>query len=211
MSLEAIGDEVGKHPSTVSYWLKRHGLAASGARKHARRGAVCRDRLATLAASGATLADMAQQLDRSVSTIRYWLARFEIQTTARPGPRRRRGDSSTALFECGRHGTTEFRLEGRGHYRCKRCRSEAVAARRRKVKRKLVDEAGGECALCGYRRWVGALQFHHLDLSRRSSTSRRVATPGHWLDVVRRSKSASSSARTAIQRLRAGSLLCRWI
>jgi hypothetical protein len=25
-----------------------------------------------------------------------------------------------------------------------------------------VREAGGRCHLCGYDRWVGALQFHHL-------------------------------------------------
>lgn len=65
--------------------------------------------------------------------------------------------------ECKRHGPVEFALEGSGYYRCKRCRSEAVSKRRRRVKRKLVGEAGGVCALCGYSRWVGALQFHHLD------------------------------------------------
>jgi hypothetical protein len=27
----------------------------------------------------------------------------------------------------------------------------------------LVTEAGGACALCGYARYQGALQFHHLD------------------------------------------------
>jgi hypothetical protein len=33
------------------------------------------------------------------------------------------------------------------------------------VKQTLVDEAGGACQICGYRRYVGALQFHHLDPS----------------------------------------------
>jgi 5-methylcytosine-specific restriction endonuclease McrA len=31
------------------------------------------------------------------------------------------------------------------------------------MKEILVEEAGGRCALCGYDRYVGALQFHHLD------------------------------------------------
>ncbi len=26
LSLEAIGERVGRHPSTVSYWLKKHGI-----------------------------------------------------------------------------------------------------------------------------------------------------------------------------------------
>ena len=35
------------------------------------------------------------------------------------------------------HGETDFWLNGRGYYRCKRCRSAAVARRRRKVKESL--------------------------------------------------------------------------
>jgi IS30 family transposase len=39
MSLEAIGERAGKHPSTVSYWLKKHGLKAAGGAAHAPKGA----------------------------------------------------------------------------------------------------------------------------------------------------------------------------
>jgi transposase len=164
MSLEAIGEQVGKHPSTVGYWLKKHGLAACGATKYARRGALRKDKLEALAGRGATVAEMAERLDRNPSTIRYWLRRYEIGIVNRRGSRRRRGSGSRfETFECGRHGTTDFVLEGRGYYRCKRCRSEGVAKRRRTIKRQLVEEAGGACVLCGYSRWVGALQFHHVE------------------------------------------------
>lgn len=63
------------------------------------------------------------------------------------------------------HGGVEFVLEGRGYARCPRCRSEAVAKRRRRVKELLVAEAGGACILCGYARTSRALEFHHLDPS----------------------------------------------
>jgi len=33
------------------------------------------------------------------------------------------------------------------------------------VKQALILEAGGGCVLCGYDRYQGALQFHHLDPS----------------------------------------------
>ena len=62
-----------------------------------------------------------------------------------------------------KHGETEFVLEGRGYYRCKRCRIDAVTQRRRKVKAILVADAGGGCAVCGYDRHLRALEFHHLD------------------------------------------------
>jgi hypothetical protein len=70
---------------------------------------------------------------------------------------------------CRRHGETEFILEGRGYYRCKKCRSERVAQRPRDVKAILVREAGGRCRRCGYDRCIGALQFHHLDPDHKES------------------------------------------
>jgi hypothetical protein len=51
----------------------------------------------------------------------------------------------------------------RTHYRCARCAVKRVSERRRRVKRILVEEAGGRCAICGYNRYLGALQFHHLE------------------------------------------------
>jgi 5-methylcytosine-specific restriction endonuclease McrA len=30
-----------------------------------------------------------------------------------------------------------------------------------------VDEAGGACCVCGYQRYLGALQFHHVDPERK--------------------------------------------
>jgi hypothetical protein len=183
MSLESIGELVGRHPSTVGYWLKKHGLRAAAAEKHARRGSLCEEELKTLVSSGATLAEMAARLDRSVASVRYWLDRYEIGVNNPRGPRRRccKG-AKTAIFECRQHGLTEFTLEGRGHYRCKQCRSKAVSNRRRTVKAKLVEEAGGACALCGYSCWAGALQFHHVDPScKEFNISRR----GHSRSLAR--------------------------
>jgi hypothetical protein len=65
--------------------------------------------------------------------------------------------------ECRRHGLTRFGLEGRGYYRCLLCRQERVSEWRRRVKRKLISEAGGRCMLCGYAACAAALQFHHVD------------------------------------------------
>jgi transposase len=183
LSLDAIGERVGKHPSTVGYWLNKHGLMVNGAAKYARRGPIGRHELKVLVDGGATLAEIARELDRSVSTVRYWLSRHEIEICNGRGPRPRlAGGSKIAIFDCERHGATEFILEGRGYYRCKQCRSEAVARRRRTIKRKLVAEAGGACALCGYDRWVGALQFHHLEPGKKDF---HLAHRGHSRSLAR--------------------------
>jgi hypothetical protein len=48
-----------------------------------------------------------------------------------------------------------------------------VAERRRRVKRQLIAEGGGACALCGYDRCAAALQFHHVDPATKSFTLSR--------------------------------------
>jgi DNA-binding transcriptional ArsR family regulator len=166
MSLEAIGELVGKHPSTVSYHLKKHGLAACHAAKYAPRGGIPSGELEALIEKDLTLSAMAERLGRSVATVRYWLARHGLNARRDSGATRTRaGNARRAAFECKRHGHTDFVLEGRGYYRCMRCRSEAVMRRRRRVKEILVEEAGGKCRICGYDRCMAALQFHHLDPS----------------------------------------------
>ena len=67
--------------------------------------------------------------------------------------------------ECKTHGMSKFILEGRGYYRCMKCRSKNVADRRRRVKLILVQERGGKCERCGYDKCIAALDFHHREKS----------------------------------------------
>jgi transposase len=55
MSLEAIGEQVGRHPSTVGYWLKKHGLEAAGASRHRPKGPIDRRELERLVEDGCSL------------------------------------------------------------------------------------------------------------------------------------------------------------
>lgn len=162
MSLDKIGEQAGKHPSTVSYWLKKHGLNAIRKVVHAPKGPISEQDLQTLIAENLSLREMSERLDRSVTVVRYWIDRYGIK---RERCRRRvvPGGSKKETMVCRRHGSTLFILEGRGSYRCTRCRAEAVGRRRRVVKRTLVEEAGGKCVICDYSRCQRALQFHHLD------------------------------------------------
>ena len=79
-------------------------------------------------------------------------------------PRQARADGHLQMLRnCKKHGLTAFVLDREGVYRCKACRVDAVAARRRRVKEILVAEAGGRCVICGYDRSIAALEFHHRD------------------------------------------------
>jgi transposase-like protein len=163
-SIQAIARAVARHPSTVSYWVNRHGLLSAHTDRHAARGGIPRDVLAPLVDCGMSIRQIARELDRSPGTIRHWLRHYDLKTVT---ARRVRRDGSTApevIRDCPKHGWPTFRrLGAQTHYRCARCVVEAVSERRRRLKEVLVDEAGGRCELCGYSRCRAALQFHHVD------------------------------------------------
>ena len=40
---------------------------------------------------------------------------------------------------------------------------KAVTKRRKKIRTKAIEYKGGKCYFCGYNKYVGAMEFHHLD------------------------------------------------
>jgi hypothetical protein len=117
-----------------------------------------------------SIAEIAAAVERSKPTVRHWLRRHGLKTRnprGRQSPKTvreaKRAGLAAVRMRCARHGEADHGLDGRGYYRCKQCRSEAVARRRRKVKTILVVEAGGRCCICGYDRSMRALHFHHLE------------------------------------------------
>jgi transposase len=174
LSLAQIGERVGRHESTVAYWAEKHGLRPNGAERHAAKGALSRVELAELVDAGMSTAQIAEALDRSKTTVRHWLREYGLVTEW--GMRRRASNDGEPelTLRCVQHGVTTFRRRNKGGYRCSKCRAEAVSRRRRKVKRILVDEAGGVCQICGYDRCIAALEFHHLEpTDKRFSLSHR--------------------------------------
>jgi hypothetical protein len=133
---------------------------------------VDRAELERLVTRGATVREIAIQTGHSAPSVRYWLDRFGLttyRTAVRRAGRAARARGETEFqFDCPTHGPTPFRWRQYDGFRCLRCRSEAVARRRRKAKAMLVAEAGGSCRVCGYDRCAAALEFHHLDRATKS-------------------------------------------
>lgn len=171
LSLAEIGRRCGKHEATVAYWVEKHGLRAANRDKHAARGGLSREDLEPLVAKGASLAEIAAAVGRSKATVRYWLREYGLRTErasrrdVSPAQLATGTPSDRATLSCPRHGLTVFQRRSDGGSRCLKCRSEAVARRRRKVKEILVEESGGCCQACGYDRCVAALEFHHVEPS----------------------------------------------
>lgn len=135
MSLEAIGETVGKHPSTVSYWLKKHGLKAAGQARHAPKGNVDVDRLQALLDEGKSIRHIADELGAGYSTVRYWIGRLGLESDRmarrREGEVARKAGLRRTYLRCPRHGHTSFFARPEGGFRCAKCNTAAVSERRR--------------------------------------------------------------------------------
>src|SRR3954447_19089 len=145
-SLEEIGRRVDRHPSTVSYWLRKHGLTPNGAKAHAARGGIARATLEELVAEDLSVREIALRVDRSYTTVRHWLEAYGLQTTTDA----RRAEVSLRRVEaqCPRHGDSFHVATANGRVICAKCRAGAVTKYRQAAKRQLVDEFGGGCQLC---------------------------------------------------------------
>jgi hypothetical protein len=150
------------------------------------------DELERLVADGASLREIAERLGIDRSTARRRVRREGLETARMAVLRVNEHARARAADEVARicpvHGTTSFRRDARGTYRCGRCNSARVADRRRRLKAILVAAAGGRCVLCGYDRCLRALEFHHLD---RETKSFNVALRG----VTRSLERARAEAR----------------
>ncbi|HEY7620540.1 MAG TPA: hypothetical protein VH834_12250 [Solirubrobacteraceae bacterium] len=179
-SFESIAREVDRHPSTVAYWARKHGLTSTHAPRHAARGGIDRELLAEIVACRLSIRDMAEVLGRSPASVRHWLAKYELQTarTVRlsisrtpPPP-----DAGPDMRMCPDHGPTSFVLDRDGYQRCRKCRAASVARRRTRMRDQLITEAGGACAICGFGDHPAALQFHHVEPGQKSFTIRNGDT-----------------------------------
>src|SRR3954447_20194781 len=95
-SIESIAREVGRSPSTVAYWVAKHGLASAHAPRHAARGGIAREALEPLVAAGMAIRAIPEELAVSDTTVRHWLKRYELTT-----PRARRLADTAAARAAG--------------------------------------------------------------------------------------------------------------
>ena len=108
---------------------------------------------------------------KSVTTVKYWLKKFNLKTNHISFNERIKMEYGETRFcpRCQKDVETEKFHKRRGKENssvyCKICTSEQTLDRQRKLKMKSVEYKGGSCTRCGYNKYYGALEFHHLDPS----------------------------------------------
>jgi hypothetical protein len=107
-----------------------------------------------------TTRQMGYEFNLSQTTIRYWLKKYELKSksrekTERVCPRCSKEKKLVEFYQRkGKAGASSY---------CKPCTNEQTAERQRGFKIIAVKYKGGCCEKCGYDKYCGALEFHHLD------------------------------------------------
>jgi len=113
-----------------------------------------KERLLEFVKSGHSQYQIARLVGKAQTTVRYWLCKYQLRTARIPRCTRC-GEADPAKFTPGRYND------------CRRCRNRFQTARFQRYKRKAVEYKGGCCEVCGYKKCMAALDFHHPDPSQK--------------------------------------------
>lgn len=113
---------------------------------------------------GLSTYQISKELGKGQTTIGYWLNKYKLST------KRKLSNEDTENKFCSRCGQIKDRgefykrrgKEGASVY-CKPCTTEQTLERMRLFKQKCIEYKGGKCERCGYNKYNGALDFHHID------------------------------------------------
>lgn len=114
---------------------------------------------------------IAKEVNKSANTISYWLKKYNLKTKHLSFKDKGVIDygGNRCCPKCNEiKKITEFYKrrgkEGASVY-CKKCTGLQSVERQRKLKQMAIDYKGGCCQIkdCGYNKYNGALEFHHLD------------------------------------------------
>jgi len=92
------------------------------------------------------------------------------------------------IIECLKHGRVKHFKRSGSTYRCGKCASGWVINSRRNKKEKLVKMFGGKCTICGYKKYSGALDFHHIDPKTKSFALSVKGLCYSWTTVTNEAK-----------------------
>jgi len=128
-----------------------------------------RDTLDNLISCGMSQRNIANYLQVSSSTVRYWLKKYNLSTNHNIYNKRENILPDRKICSrCKKDKlNSEFNKRKNRDYQfqsmCKDCNSRDRQDRQRIFKQECVDYKGGECQCCGYHACNSALDFHHID------------------------------------------------
>lgn len=118
---------------------------------------------------GYSLNQISKESGKSLTTIRYWAKKYNIKSNFVTFKEQDKVEYGKTRFcpRCKKNVDTNQFYQRRGRENsstyCKPCTSEQTLERTRNLKSQMVEYKGGCCVRCGYEKYQGALEFHHID------------------------------------------------
>jgi hypothetical protein len=131
-----------------------------------------------------SLNQISKLTNKSLGSIRYWTKKYNLNSNHKT--------FSANDKLCDLHLKTDKKLCTRcnqelplsefyqkrgvayGSFYCKKCTNTQTVERQQKRKMEWVEYKGGKCEKCGYDKYIGALEFHHNDPSKKDFTLAHV-------------------------------------
>ena len=132
-----------------------------------------KEKLLEFVSDGKSFNTISKETGKSLTTIRYWAKKYGIKSkfkTFLESEPKEYGDYKfcpRCKKQCPIDNFYQRRGKPHGGVYCKSCTSEQSLERMQNLKRQMVKYKGGECVRCGYKKYIGALEFHHLDPSKK--------------------------------------------
>ena len=105
-----------------------------------------------------SIREIAVEINKSPTTIRYWLDKYKLKTTSEKPYR----------CPCGEVDPSKFY----GHKKriCAKCQNEYNLKSGQEKRKKAIEYLGGKCVKCGYDKYYGSIDLHHLDPSKKDAS-----------------------------------------
>ena len=119
--------------------------------------------------SGLSFNQISKESGKSLTTIRYWAKKHNIKSDFVTFKEQDKVEYGETRFcsRCKKNVDTNqfYQRRGRenGSTYCKTCTTYQTLDRMRKLKSQMIEYKGGCCVRCGYKKYQGSLEFHHID------------------------------------------------
>lgn len=109
------------------------------------------EELRNLVNRGLSVREIADEVGKSFTSIRYWLRTHDLKTSKR------------VEFKCPCGEQDPSKFYGHKRHICGKCQNAYVLKKGRENRHRIIAHLGGECAGCGYKQCTAAFDVHHLD------------------------------------------------
>jgi len=115
---------------------------------------------------GLSTRKIANQIGKSQCSVKYWLKKFELKTVHQKCNSKEYGDYKIC-FKCkenlfiDKFYNKKNKLNGYSY--CKICFNKLTIEKQRLLKKKCIEYKGGKCVVCGYNKYEGSMDFHHIN------------------------------------------------